>query len=100
MKGYRQFLTEDGSFEREAFVASLSLSSRSAAYIESVLHTQLFDCFLRERHELPDDPEVRFFDESIHAKVNRSRKAAIASLGRGHRRDTSFIDDTSKEVCF
>jgi hypothetical protein len=59
----------------------------------------MFDCFIQERHELPNDPEVRFFDESITAKVNRSKKVALTQMGRGgKKKETAFLNDTSDEV--
>ena len=104
LKGHRQYLNTDKTsaanhdlFRREEFVSSLSLSHRSASFMNAVLQTQMFDSFIRERQELPTDPEVRFFNESINAKKNRSKKEMLTSMGRA-KKETSFLDDTSFEV--
>ena len=61
----------------------------------SLLDTQLFATFIFERGEGPLDPEIRFFDESITAKQNRSKKMVLA---RGGKKQTSFLDDDRSAV--
>jgi len=58
----------------------------------------MFDRFLEERRENQDDPEVKFFDESISAKINRSKKTALANIGRHAKKATPFLEDTSAAV--
>lgn len=62
--------------------------------MESVLKTQMFQGFVYERQENPDDPEVRFFDESILAKENRSKKVKF----RGGKKATEFLNDSTGQV--
>jgi hypothetical protein len=88
----------ESTFQRAEFIASQYLSSRCAHWVNAFLNTQMFDCFIQERNELPNDPEVRFFDESITAKVNRSKKVALTHIGRGGKKETAFLNDTSDEV--
>jgi hypothetical protein len=85
-------------FQANEFVESLSLTVSSADFCSHFVKTQLFDRFIEERRESPQDPEVRFFDESINAKVNRSRKNALINLVRTDMKDTSFLDDTTGVV--
>jgi hypothetical protein len=59
----------------------------------------MFDRFLEERQENPKNPVVLFFDESINAKLNRSKKAALTHIGRGGgKKSTDFLDDRSGVV--
>lgn len=95
-RSYRQYLGTDG-FRGEEFLQSLNLSADQLEFCRCVIATQFFARFLNERAEIPDDAEILFFDESINAKLNRSKKAAIANL-RGGKRPTNFIDDTSMNV--
>jgi len=64
-----------------------------------MLKTQFFHRFLEDRQENPDEPEVKFFDQSINAKINRSKKRSL-TLGRPgqKRKDTSFLHDTSGKI--
>lgn len=48
----------------------------------------MFERFLEERTTNPTQPEVRFFDESIAAKLNRSKTNPI-------KKDTPFLNDLS-----
>jgi hypothetical protein len=59
----------------------------------------MFDRFLEERQQNPRNPVVVFFDESINAKLNRSKKAALTHIGRGGgKKSTDFLDDRSGVV--
>lgn len=69
----------------------LNLSSNSTEFVGALLKTQMFQVFTVERHENPHDPEVLFFDDSITAKMNRSKKTALT---RGGKKETRFLDDT------
>eukprot|EP00752_Nemacystus_decipiens_P011001 g9775.t1 len=62
-------------------------SSRNAG-VAVRFGTQMFERFLEERTTNPTQPEVRFFDESIAAKLNRSKTHPI-------KRDTPFLNDLS-----
>ena len=55
----------------------------------------MFQVFTVERRENPRDPEVMFFDDSITAKLNRSKKTALT---RGGKRETKFLNDTGSMV--
>jgi hypothetical protein len=78
-------------FYRDQFLRDASHIPQAAREFASLmLQSQMFERFLEERYTRPDLPEIRFFDESIIEKLNRSRTAA--------KRDTPFLDDTSNDV--
>ena len=54
----------------------------------------MFQRFLEERKENPMDPEIRFFDESIIAKTNRSKRTKLAKKTI----PTPFLDDEANNV--
>lgn len=60
----------------------------SHAFMNAFLDSQMFERFLEERTANPTQPEVRFFDESIAAKLNRSKTNPI-------KKDTPFLNDLS-----
>jgi len=93
-RDYRNFLDET-TFRDEDFLAGLGLSDSSIDFVRSVLQTQMFQVFTVERRENPSDPEVLFFDDSITAKMNRSKKV---QLTRGGKKETRFLDDTGSMV--
>ena len=93
LRDYRSFMGIQ-DFDSEAFVANQKLSPANRGFVLTLTQTQMFQRFLQERRESPHDPECVFFDESINAKINRSK---FTSLARG-KRDTTFIDDKSKTV--
>lgn len=73
---------------------SLNLSKSCAKFVSSLLATQMFQVFTVERCENPNDPEVLFFNDSIIAKTNRSKKSTLA----GGKKETRFLDDTRSMV--
>lgn len=90
---YRMFLNGT-DFRSSDFVVSLNLSLSSAAYVSAVLQTQMFQGFVEEHGGNPEGDEVLFFDASINAKINRSKKIALT----GRRKETSFLNDTRAMV--
>lgn len=60
----------------------------SHGFMNSFLDSQMFERFLEERTSNTGQPEVRFFDESIAAKLNRSKTNPI-------KKDTPFLNDQS-----
>ena len=99
LKNYKQFVDDDSSFRSAEFLGSLNASATSTEFVDSILMTQMFSRFLSERKENPTDPAVLFFDESINAKLNRSKKAALSNIGRGGKKGTTaFLDDKSALV--
>lgn len=60
--------------------------------MEKVIKTQMFQRFLEARQHDPCDPLFLFFDESIIAKQNRSKRLTV------RQRDTPFLDDQSGVV--
>jgi DENN domain-containing protein 5 len=82
-------------FKSEEFLASLNLSESSTLCIKEILSTQMFHSFVEERCENPSDPEVLFFDDTINAKFNRSKKVVLT----GRKKETAFLDDTRFMVC-
>ena len=94
-RDYRSFLGET-TFRGEAFLASLNLPDDNTDFVSSVLDTQMFQVFTVERRENPSDPEVLFFDDSITAKLNRSKMATLSRGGK--KKETRFLDDTRSKV--
>ncbi len=96
---YQDSLLEDSDrdlFDGEKFVEDVGPRDGSMVFIKNVLRSQLFQRFLEERKENPEIPEIRFFDESIIAKRNRSKRETLA---KGGKKPTPFLDDrTTWEV--
>eukprot|EP00547_Thalassionema_nitzschioides_P007486 CAMPEP_0194204628 /NCGR_PEP_ID=MMETSP0156-20130528/4096_1 /TAXON_ID=33649 /ORGANISM="Thalassionema nitzschioides, Strain L26-B" /LENGTH=1620 /DNA_ID=CAMNT_0038930687 /DNA_START=42 /DNA_END=4904 /DNA_ORIENTATION=- len=95
---YQDYLIESGGdlFDNEAFINKLYVEKYAREWVSRVCQTQMFQRFLEERNEHPEDPEIRFFDESIIAKLNRSKKEAIAKGGK--KIPTPFLDDDSERI--
>jgi dDENN domain len=91
---YRLYIEKNG-FRSSEFISSLNFSSSTTAFVASLLETQMFHCFVSERIENPDDPEVRLFDDLINAKHNRSKRNQLTLAGR---KETLFLDDTRSLV--
>jgi hypothetical protein len=95
---YRQFMGEK-SFEADQFLENLALNPPSTDFVRYMLRTQLFARFIEDRRNNFDDHEVRFFDESINAKIKRSKKTVLTNIGgTAVSLTTSFLDDRSNEV--
>ena len=93
---YEDFLLVDqdgGMFDDEGFLKSLGFDPYELEFISRVINTQMFQRFLEERQENPMDPEIRFFDESIIAKLNRSAKAKVSK-----KFTTPFLDDKTNDI--
>eukprot|EP00536_Pseudo-nitzschia_multiseries_P000357 jgi/Psemu1/317290/estExt_fgenesh1_pm.C_50007 len=58
-------------FDRDSFIASQN--SEYFAYLSELCSTQQFDDFITKRLYSPELPDIIFFDQSIDAKLNRSR---------------------------
>lgn len=97
MRDYRTYMGEQ-EFDADAFVSCLNLSPGNRHFVATLCRTQMFQRFVQERRESPNDPECLFFDTSINAKINRSKLTALAKFGRGGKRDTAFLDDKSKKI--
>lgn len=59
------------SFDRDGFIGSQK--TEYVAYLSHVTLTQQFDDFITKRLYSPEMPDIIFFDQSIEAKLNRSR---------------------------
>ena len=95
---YERFLLTDSGrhlFDEEKFLDSQNLDIESRSFLQRVLESQMFQRFLEERNEAPEDPEIRFFDESIIAKHNRSKATTLTTGGK---KKTPFLDDESWKV--
>ena len=96
---YRTYIADssaDGDkFKSEEFLTGLNLSENSKDCVREILSTQMFHNFVEERRGTPNDPEVMFFDDTINAKLNRSRKVVLT----GRKKETAFLDDTRSMVC-
>eukprot|EP00817_Percolomonadidae_sp_ATCC50343_P002501 CAMPEP_0117418888 /NCGR_PEP_ID=MMETSP0758-20121206/575_1 /TAXON_ID=63605 /ORGANISM="Percolomonas cosmopolitus, Strain AE-1 (ATCC 50343)" /LENGTH=787 /DNA_ID=CAMNT_0005199653 /DNA_START=224 /DNA_END=2584 /DNA_ORIENTATION=+ len=73
-------------FDSKGFIADSQVDARP--FLNVFLQSQSFTQFLFERTLMGDEDEIRFFDESIAAKLNRSRL-------RIYKHNTSFLN--SKE---
>lgn len=76
LKDYRQFATppndtEQGLFHKEDFIASQKPESQP--FLAELCETQQFEDYTAKRLYSPGEPDVIFFDQSIDAKLNRSR---------------------------
>ena len=89
LKGYRRFLcipegdspdssrggykrwSHQRSFDRDGFMATQKLEYRP--FMKEFLMTQQFDDYITKRLYSPGEPDVKFFDQNIDAKLNRSR---------------------------
>jgi len=83
-KGYQKFLifpntgdnpvgftAEQLSFDGDAFIASQKLEN--VPFLTEVCMSQQFDDFITRRLYSPGEPDLVFFDQSIDAKLNRSK---------------------------
>ena len=75
-KDYRKFLTppdgkEPGSFNKEEFIASQKPENQP--FLAGLCESQQFEDYVTKRLYSPGEPDVIFFDQSIDAKLNRSR---------------------------
>jgi pentatricopeptide repeat protein len=74
-KGYDKFIRSPGpgkfSFDRDGFVASRK--GEQGAFLEDLCSTQQFDDFTSRRMYSPGEPDLVFFDQSVNAKLNRSK---------------------------
>ena len=59
-----------------------------------MLSTQMFERFIQESITNPNKPEIKYFNESIIAKKNRSRTRAAL----GKKQSTPFLSDESQAV--
>lgn len=59
------------SFDQMKFIASQK--GEYSAYLSQLCSTQQFDDFITKRLYSPNQPDIIFFDQSIDAKLNRSR---------------------------
>lgn len=92
---YQDSLLENSGrdlFDGEKFVEDVG-SRRGSIFLKNILRTQLFQRFLEERKDNPEVPEIRFFDESIIAKRNRSKRTTLA---KGGKKSTPFLDDRTR----
>ncbi|KAJ3413960.1 hypothetical protein HDV05_007249 [Chytridiales sp. JEL 0842] len=83
-------LVQDDWFRKDEFLASLDRESRP--FMTALVETQAFAQFTLDRVERPEsDYEVLFFDESIKAKLNRSKL-------RFSKETTPFLKDGAYNV--
>jgi hypothetical protein len=95
---YEEFLLPGGQrrlFDEKKIMSDLGFDVGSLQFLNNVVQTQLFQHFLEERKENPETPEIRYFDEAIIAKLNRSKKATMANGGK---RPTPFLNDTTWRI--
>lgn len=100
-QNYKEYIDKDGFRSNDFLAHGLnSISNNALQYMEQIIKTQMFQSFVDERYNCPNDAEVMFFDDSIAAKLNRSTKNAITniSLGRTVKKQTTFLNDTTYRV--
>ncbi|CAB9497973.1 DENN domain-containing protein 5B [Seminavis robusta] len=76
LKDYRKFAkppngNEPGVFRKEDFIASQKPENQP--FLAALCETQQFEDYITKRLYSPGEPDVIFFDQSIDAKLNRSR---------------------------
>jgi hypothetical protein len=69
----------------------LSEHGNAEPFFQRLKATQMFSQFDDERRSMPDLPEIRFFEESLREKQNRSKMT-------WNKNSTPFLSDTSDEV--
>ncbi|KAG5189173.1 hypothetical protein JKP88DRAFT_303023 [Tribonema minus] len=70
-------------FDREAFLKEMPAQAQE--FMSVFLQSQMFERFLEEQLSHPDQPEIRFFEESIVQKLNRGKKII--------KKDTPFLNN-------
>eukprot|EP00980_Cylindrotheca_fusiformis_P011967 scaffold2830_cov131-Cylindrotheca_fusiformis.AAC.88 len=96
---YQEYLLTESVndlFDEEGFLKDLQYDVPTSHFMERVIQTQMFQRFLEEREENPMDSQIRFFDESIIAKQNRSKRTTLAHGGK--KLLTPFLDDDSDKI--
>lgn len=90
---YDDHIQTNGTFNKEGFLKSLPrLDSQYLEFLSALLDSQMFHCLVEEKMSNPEQHEIHFFDESIVAKKNRSRKSV------GKKYDTPFLSDLSLKI--
>lgn len=79
----------DAVFKKAQFIKDQSTLDRP--FVRMILETQAFYQFLFQRTVDNNTQEIRFFDESIQAKLNRSKLTF-------HKKDTPFLNDHSFDI--
>jgi len=87
---------DNGRFKCTAFLDQLNIHSNTRGFLSNLLSSQMFERFLEERITNNEHPEVKFFNESITAKINRSKSIHLKHAGK--KRETPFLDDESELV--
>lgn len=90
LMNYEKFISsarED--FLHDEFVADFD--DEEKVFVSHLVKTQLFEQFIEERMANPHQSEVKFFDESIIQKKNRSKTAKFVKGSR----ETPFLLDSS-----
>ncbi|CAG8470634.1 5561_t:CDS:10 [Ambispora gerdemannii] len=83
-------LCEDEFFQKEIFLKNVDREAKP--FLSCLMDSQAFSQFIHERLARPaDDPEILFFDESITAKLNRSKLKLSKEA-------TRFLDDASYAI--
>ncbi len=80
--------------ERRRFLKDKFISyAESKSFTSELVTSQMFDIFIEEKLLGSDEnPNIKFFDDSIVAKRNRSK----ATVGR--KRETNFLNDNSGKI--
>lgn len=75
LKNYRKYLVSPKKgrqlFQRERFLEAIPM--RNDEFIAELTLTQQFDDLITRRAYSPGEPDLKFFDQSIDAKLNRSK---------------------------
>jgi len=79
-------IKKEASFNQAKFI-----ENQEEPFLRHFVQSQMFSNFVSERIEAPDQPEIKFFDEHIIAKRNRSKLALT-------KESTPFLDDSSENI--
>ncbi|CAJ1940240.1 unnamed protein product [Cylindrotheca closterium] len=96
---YQEFLLPEGQndlFDDVQFIKGVDYEQSAREYLVRVIQTQMFQIFLETRSQDPNNPRIRFFDESILEKLNRSKKTTLVNGGK--KLATPFLDDESDKI--
>jgi len=90
MKSYDKFIDADREeFHQDAFINDFD--DEEQPFVSQLIKSQMFERFIEERLVNPSENEVRFFDESIIQKKNRSK---TTKLVKGSRETPFLLDDS------
>lgn len=90
---YKKYIDKStDTFDTKSFMKGLNLpNTNQSDFVSSMLSTQMFEKFMDDCILNENKPEIKYFNESIIAKKNRSRTRAALN----GKKETPFLSDES-----